>query len=282
VNLSAPLLTAAALAVDATSPQASTADAPLHADSAPTHVPRQPVDTLPAATRLQHGIPAMPQPASPMGPAPALANHGTTIEPTSAGLPKQMTAPMVAAEAPPLLPPITATAAPPPENPWGTAPAAPVAQVAPVLVSLLHAADGTQRLTLRLDPPELGHLQIRIERPPEAPARVEIIVERQETLNMLVRDQVQLQRALDQAGVPADGRSVIIHVASAEPAPRSEGGLVAASGTSSASTGDASYGASRQGGSPARHQAGFADDTEDDFIPVASPNWTRGGLDITA
>jgi flagellar hook-length control protein FliK len=289
VSLPAQILPAVALAVDATSPQAPTADAPLQADAAPAPVP-QSVETLPAATQQQHqqhGIPAaMPEPAAPAGPAPAPANRDTTIAPGSAELPQQVTAPSVAAATPPLLPTelpaAIAGAAPPPAPTSRAAPIVPAAQVAPVLVSLLHAADGTQRLTLRLDPPELGHVQIRIERPPEAPARVEIVVERQETLNMLVRDQVQLQRALDQAGVPADGRSVIIHVASAEPAPRPEGGLAAASGTSSASTGDASYNASRQGGSPARHQASFADDTEDDFIPVASPSWTRGGLDITA
>ena len=81
---------------------------------------------------------------------------------------------------------------------------------------MAHAPDGTQRLTLRLDPPELGHVQIRIDRPPDAPARVEITVEKPETLTLLLRDQPQLQRALDQAGVPPDGRSVTFHIATAE------------------------------------------------------------------
>ena len=83
-------------------------------------------------------------------------------------------------------------------------------------------SDGTQRVTMRLDPPELGRVQVRIDRPTDAPARVEITVEKAETLTLLLRDQTQLQRALDQAGVPAEGRSVTFHVASPEPAPRSE------------------------------------------------------------
>ena len=131
------------------------------------------------------------------------------------------------------------------------------AQIAPALVQMGHAPDGAQRLTVRLEPPELGQVQVRIDRPPEAPARVEITVEKAETLTLLLRDQPQLQRALDQAGVPAEGRSVTFHVASPEPTarrasrrPRPAPG-VAAGGLS----GDGSHGASRQGGQSARQQS---------------------------
>ena len=88
-------------------------------------------------------------------------------------------------------------------TPGITAPS-PAAQVAPALCSLAQASDGSSRLTLRLDPAELGHVQIRIDRPQDAPARVEITAERPETLALLQRDQPQLQRALDQAGVPLE------------------------------------------------------------------------------
>jgi flagellar hook-length control protein FliK len=147
---------------------------------------------------------------------------------------------------------------------------------------MAHAPDGAQRLTLRLEPPELGHVEIRIDRPPEAPARVDITVERPETLTLLLRDQPQLQRALDQAGVPPDGRSVTFHVATPEPGPRADGAQAPGPGAGSAGTGDASYGASRQGGSPARGEFADADDTEADFARVALPGWVRAGLDITA
>ena len=68
-------------------------------------------------------------------------------------------------------------------------------------------------MTLRLEPAELGQVQIRIDRPQDAPAQVDISVQRPETLTLLLRDQPQLQRALDQAGVPADGRSLTLHMA---------------------------------------------------------------------
>jgi Flagellar hook-length control protein FliK len=161
--------------------------------------------------------------------------------------------------------------------------ASPAEQVAPVLVSMAHAPDGTQRLTLRLDPPELGHVQIRIDRPSDAPARVDITVERAETLTLLLRDQPQLQRALDQAGIPPDGRSVTFHVAATEASPRYDGGPGSGgTGTGSSGAGDASYGAHHQGGRPTR--GGFADtnDTNTDFALAAAPGWVRAGLDITA
>ena len=109
-----------------------------------------------------------------------------------------------------------------------------------------HMSDGTQRVTMRLDPPELGRVQVRIDRPTDAPARVEITVEKAETLTLLLRDQTQLQRALDQAGVPAEGRSVTFHVASPEPAPRSEPAPAPAPGVAAGGpNGNGSHGAQR-------------------------------------
>jgi flagellar hook-length control protein FliK len=157
--------------------------------------------------------------------------------------------------------------------------ASPAAQVAPVLVSMANAPDGAQRLTLRLDPPELGHVEIRIDRPASAPAHVDITVQRPETLILLLRDQPQLQLALDQAGVPPDGRGVTFHVATAEPAPRSDGAPAFGTG---AGSGGGSHSTSQQGGSPSRHTFADTDDTETDFARVAPPGWVRAGLDITA
>jgi flagellar hook-length control protein FliK len=147
---------------------------------------------------------------------------------------------------------------------------------------MAHAPDGTQRLTLRLDPPELGRVEIRVDRPPEAPARVEITVERPETLTLLLRDQPQLQHALDQAGLPPDGRSVTIHVAAAEPGAQPDGRHTPGQGTGSPGTGDPSRGAFRQGGDPSRQAFAGSDDPEADFAPVVPPGWARAGLDITA
>ena len=69
-------------------------------------------------------------------------------------------------------------------------------------------------VTIRLDPIELGRVEIRLGHAHDAPAKVELTVERPETLLMLLRDQPQLHRALDLAGVPAAGRTVQFHLAS--------------------------------------------------------------------
>jgi flagellar hook-length control protein FliK len=175
--------------------------------------------------------------------------------------------------------PTDAAAAPLPSPHAGT----PAAQVAPALVQMGHAPDGAQRLTVRLDPPELGHVQVRIDRPPEAPARVEITVEKAETLTLLLRDQPQLQRALDLAGVPAEGRSVTFHVALPEPTPRSEPATAPAPGVAAGGlSGDGWHGAPRNGGQPGRQHAGASDGPDPGFTPIALPGWVRGGLDITA
>jgi hypothetical protein len=135
---------------------------------------------------------------------------------------------------------------------------------------------------MKLEPPDLGRLEIRIDRSPDAPARVDITVERPETLTLLLRDQPQLQRALDQAGVPPDGRTVAIHVGTAEPGPRPDGGQASVTGSVPAGAGDGSYGAFRQGGSPTHRKHADAEDLEADLSPVALPGWARAGLDITA
>jgi hypothetical protein len=143
---------------------------------------------------------------------------------------------------------------------------------------------------MKLEPPELGQVQIRIDRPADnAPAHIAITVERAETLQLLLRDQPQLQRALDQAGVPAEGRTISFHVVTPEPAARSETAIAPApTGSSSAMGGDLSHGASRQGERSAQPEiqqrtTGSADDNATvEAIPIMPMRWLRTGLDITA
>ncbi len=162
--------------------------------------------------------------------------------------------------------------------------ASPAAQVAPALIAMAHAPDGAQRLTLRLDPLDLGQVQIRIDRPQDAPARVEITVQRQETLTLLLRDQPQLQTALNQAGVPQDGRTITFHLAAAEPAPRADTAAMQITGAGGAghAGGNGSDAASRQGNNTRQASADSMDDFDADLTPVAVPTWLRAGLDITA
>lgn len=162
--------------------------------------------------------------------------------------------------------------------------ASPAVQLSPAIVSLGQASDGAQRLTMRLEPPELGQVQVRIDRPPDAPARVEITVERTETLNLLLRDQPQLQHALDQAGVPADGRSVTFHVATPEAVGRSNSpaALTPTGAAASGFAGEFSHGTARQGANQTQQGSDIDSSADTDNQPTALPIWLRAGLDITA
>jgi hypothetical protein len=237
----------------------------------------QPAATL-ATPHPAEGLPVSPQSVS----EKSDAGQSTTTPAT------------VPTVTPPALHPPTVAAAPAvvPANPApASAPSvhavSPADQVAPALVAMGHAPDGAQRLTMRLTPPELGQVQIRIDRSPDAAARVDITVEKTETLTLLLRDQPQLQRALDQAGVPPEGRSVTFHVMAPEPASRAEVLSVPASSgaTSNGLAGEYSQSASRQGGHPAQQQTaadGSDEAVQADIAPPPWMRWSRAGLDITA
>jgi hypothetical protein len=177
----------------------------------------------------------------------------------------------------------TETAQPVAAQPLQAAPS-PAAQLAPAVVSLAHAPDGTQRLTLRLDPPELGQVHVRIDRLPDAPARVDITVQRTETLTLLLRDQPQLQRALDQAGVQTDGRSITLHVAQAEPGPRPDAAPTFNPSTSlpGQAGGDGSHAAYRQATGQPQQDADTTEAVEPTLVPPSPASWLRVGVDITA
>lgn len=104
----------------------------------------------------------------------------------------------------PTAPPAAAPSASPPHLPVRS----PAFQVAPVMVSLASNGAGTHRLVLRLDPPELGRLEVRMTRNQDAGTRIEVTVEKPATLALLRQDEPALHRALSDAGVPPEGRSV--------------------------------------------------------------------------
>lgn len=90
-------------------------------------------------------------------------------------------------------------------------PASPAEQVRPALMTLAKSTDGSQEVTIRLQPGDLGTVQIRIARAASGATRIEILAEKPATLLTLQRDQPQLHRALDEAGIPAAGRAVSFH-----------------------------------------------------------------------
>jgi flagellar hook-length control protein FliK len=88
----------------------------------------------------------------------------------------------------------------------------PVRQLAPVVVSLA-LGRGDEALTISLDPGELGRVEVSIGQGKEA-GQVRIVAERPETLALLQRDQRDLDRALNQAGLGDMARSMSFSLAS--------------------------------------------------------------------
>ncbi len=66
------------------------------------------------------------------------------------------------------------------------------------------AKDGAKRFDIRLDPPELGRVEVRLEVDSAGKASTKLIVERPETLDLLQRDARNLERALQSAGLQTD------------------------------------------------------------------------------
>ncbi len=139
------------------------------------------------------------------------------------------------------------------------------------LVQIAPAPGGIQRITVRLDPVELGALNVRIERKRDGPAQVTIEASRPETLALIRQDQPALHRALDAAGLPAEGRIIVLQQAPPE------SGRASSTGPGGGSGGSAHGGAGGGPGSgsspPGEQQQGRT---------PRSTAWLRAGLDITA
>lgn len=84
--------------------------------------------------------------------------------------------------------------------------AAPAAQVA------IHVAraveDGVRRLEVRLNPAELGRVEVKLDVAHDGRVVAVVAAERQETLDLLQRDARGLERALQDAGIRADSGSL--------------------------------------------------------------------------
>ncbi|WP_170979231.1 flagellar hook-length control protein FliK [Roseomonas sp. HF4] len=99
--------------------------------------------------------------------------------------------------------------------PRGLPPAAPARQITPVVVAIA-VAGGTARLSVTLEPAELGRVEISVEGSGAA-AQVRILAERPETLALLQRDQAEIERSLTQSGLVAEGRSLALGLAGQGP-----------------------------------------------------------------
>jgi flagellar hook-length control protein FliK len=81
-----------------------------------------------------------------------------------------------------------------------------------VIVSLA-LGRGDEALTIALDPGELGRVEVSIGQGKEA-GQLRIVAERADTLALLQRDQRELDRALNQAGLGDMARSLSFSLAS--------------------------------------------------------------------
>jgi flagellar hook-length control protein FliK len=72
-------------------------------------------------------------------------------------------------------------------------------QVAFEMVRQVH--QGQSRFSIRLDPPELGRIDVKMHVDASGAVSARLTVERSETLDLFQRDQRSLERALSQAGL---------------------------------------------------------------------------------
>jgi flagellar hook-length control protein FliK len=72
-------------------------------------------------------------------------------------------------------------------------------QVAFEMVRQVH--QGTSRFTIRLDPPELGRVDVRMHVDAAGNVNARLTVDRLDTLDMFQRDRGSLEKALSQAGL---------------------------------------------------------------------------------
>ncbi|WP_244298962.1 flagellar hook-length control protein FliK [Roseibium aquae] len=68
--------------------------------------------------------------------------------------------------------------------------------------------NGQTRFQMRFDPPELGRVEVKMKVGADGTVQAHLIVERAETLDMFLRDQRGLEKALEAAGLNADSESL--------------------------------------------------------------------------
>jgi hypothetical protein len=82
-------------------------------------------------------------------------------------------------------------------------PGVPIAGIAVEIAT--RATEGKRHFEVRLDPPELGRIDVRLDIGRDGQVTSRLVVERAETLDLLRRDSQSLQQALQSAGLRTDG-----------------------------------------------------------------------------
>jgi flagellar hook-length control protein FliK len=147
-------------------------------------------------------------------PAASPADAQPTAPKPDAGAPQSVTAPLQASAPPPAQ---AANAAQPPAPP--AAAAVPVAGIAVEIAAKAFA--GKNRFAIRLDPPELGRIEVRLDVDRDGRVTSHLVADRRDTLDLLQRDSATLQRALQDAGLKTsdNGLQFSLRDHSAQPQP---------------------------------------------------------------
>jgi hypothetical protein len=168
------------------------------------------------------------------------------------------------------------------------------AQILPTVIMLAKSALGGEQMTVQLHPAELGMVQVRIERAASGAAHIELTADDPRTLQALQQDQSALHRALDDAGIPAAGRTLTFHAGQPPPVSTS-------SESSGAALGSGQHPSSGRGANGNPDAGRFAGGGRGSYSPwettrksggrpssanataaSATPRVYRAGLDITA
>lgn len=94
---------------------------------------------------------------------------------------------------------------------YGTSPVPP-AQLNVIIQKMAEKPD-TRVLTVRLDPPELGRVQVQLSAGADKVVKAAIMVEKPEALSLLKRDMTTLEKALSDAGVSVDDQGISLDLA---------------------------------------------------------------------
>lgn len=89
----------------------------------------------------------------------------------------------------------------------------PASQIVAATITKTASEGENKNITLKLNPPELGRVEIRMEFGDDKKVKANIVIEKPETHLMLQRDSHMLERALQEAGLDVDGSSLNFELA---------------------------------------------------------------------
>jgi flagellar hook-length control protein FliK len=151
------------------------------------------------ATPHEDGEPAAAHKPHPHAEFRSLIADPANIEFRATDVRAAQTVDLTTASIPSMLPAHTAAPAAPTPAQTALTPPVPIEGLAVAMAT--NAKSGTNRFEIRLDPPELGRIDVRLHIDSKGHVTSHLIVDRAETLDLLRRDAADLERSLQQTGL---------------------------------------------------------------------------------